>query len=197
MKRLFALLAAFVFLFMFTSGCISIYLAKELLVPSDEKPVEYVFKSYHFADNFTSSPPPGEVIQLYDEEFEVEVKPETENMRIDISVFMRSADEIIEIINDSFPDGQFKDLLMEFLETALEFTDQRYIEVTVKFPDGDEFDKFRFNQTEHVEIPIISSPNVGTWIIEVKGAGIGIDEISGVEYHDSFSVNVIVKEIKE
>jgi hypothetical protein len=197
MKKIFTMVLVLILIIISTTGCLHIFLAEDLLVPKIDKPIVYEFKSYHFADNFTSNFP-VEVLQIYEEEFPIEIKPETENMRIDISVFMRSADEVIEIINNTPGEGTVKEILMELLEQALELSDQRYIEIRVKLPDGYELYNGRFNQTNQVDVPLISSPSEGTWIVEVEGAGIGGgDGDLGFEYHDSFSVDVIVKEIKE
>ncbi len=197
MKKIFSMVTVLILMIISTTGCLHIFLADEFLVPKIDKPIEYEFKSYHFADNFTSNFP-VEVLQIYEEEFPINIKPETENMRIDISVFMRSADEVIEIINNTPGEGPVKELLMELLEQALELSDQRYIEIKVKLPDGYELYNGRFNQTNQVDVPLISSPMEGTWIVEVEGAGIGGGDGSlGFEYHDSFSIDVIVKEIKE
>jgi hypothetical protein len=192
MRRFFALVAVIILLFLSTAGCIDIYLLDEYLVPREEKPLEYIWQNYHFDYNFTSTF--TEAVELYSETFEVEIKPQSQQMRFDLSVHMRSAEEVWEIINDSL---DVPDWLEELVQRMLEFTDQRYIEITITLPDGFELYNRRFNQTTDVKLDLISSPTEGIWLIEVEGAGSGFDEFQGVEYKDSFSIDVIVKELKE
>jgi hypothetical protein len=199
MKKILTLTSVILLLILSSSGCIHIHLAKDLLVPKEDKTVEYIYQSYRFSDNLTSNIP-LEVLEIYDEQFPLEVKPKTEHMRIDISITMRSAHELIRIINDTVPDDRpGKEYLLELLEQALEYADQRYFKVTIKIPESDDFKfQYRFNQTDQVEVGLISSPKDGTWIIEVEGAGIGGgSESMGFEYHDAFSVDIVLKEIKE
>jgi hypothetical protein len=193
MRKYLALATILVLLFLSTTGCIDIYLARDLLVPREKEVVEYEWQDHIFDHNFTSSL--NEPLELYSEEFEVPVKPRTDLMRFDISIEMRSGKEVWEIINDTFP-GPIKEVVLEWLEQILEYTDQRYIEITISLPDGFELYKNTFNQTTTVEIGPITSPGEGNWIIEIDAAGVGY--VSGdLEYHDAFSIKVVLREIKE
>jgi hypothetical protein len=195
MRKYFALLTILVLLFLTTTGCIDLYLVNEFLVPRDDPPLEFVWQEYHYHYGFNSTPP-AEILEVYNEQFELEIKPKTQQMRIDVTVDMRSAKEVEEIINDTLPEGDIKDAILEFLDQIFEYADQRYIEVTIKLPDGFEVYHNRFNQTAAVEIGPVLNPGEGTWIIEVDAAGIGGD-VGGYRYQDSFSIDAIVKELKE
>ena len=192
MRKYLALATILVLLFLSTTGCIDIYLARDLLVPREEEVVEYEWQDYIFDHNFSSSQ--NEPLELYSEEFEVPVKPKTDLMRLDISIEMRSIREVW----DAVPNGSIKEALQDLVEQILEYADQRYIEITVSLPDGFELYKNTFNQTTTVEIGPITSPGEGNWIIKVDGAGIGYKYQSGdLEYHDAFSIKVVLREIKE
>jgi hypothetical protein len=195
MRKHFALLTILVMLILTTTGCIDLYFANEFLVPHEEKIEEFVWNEYNFNHSFQSNPP-DQIVESFTEEFELVVKPKTQQMRIDISVDMRSAKEIEKIINDTLP-GPIKEYLLELLEQVLEYADQRFVEFTIKLPDGTEVFHNRFNETTSVEIGPIYNPSKGIWIIEVDGAGIGGGVGSEFEYHDSFSIDAIIKELKE
>ena len=194
MRKYFALLTILVLLFLTTTGCIDLYLVNEFLVPHEVIEEEFVWQEYNFHYGFNSTPP-AEILELYSEQFELEIKPKSQQMRIDIAVEMRSAEQFEEIINQT--PGPFKEFLLELLEQALEYADQRYIEVSILLPDGFVLYSNRFNETTSVEIGPILNPGKGTWIIEVDGAGIGGGAEFGYEYHDAFSIDTIVKELKE
>lgn len=193
MRKYLALATILVLLFLTTSGCLDIYLARDLLVPKEEVEVEYEWQDYIFDHNFSSSP--NEPLELYSEEFEVPVKPRTDLMRIDISIEMRSGKEVWEIINDTFP-GPIKEVILEWLEQILEYTDQRFIDITISLPNGEEIYSNKFNQTTTAEIGPINSPGDGNWIIEVDAAGVGYQS-GDLEYHDAFYIKVVLREIKE
>jgi hypothetical protein len=190
MRKYLALATILVLLFLSTTGCIDIYLARDLLVPREEEVVEYEWQDYNFDHNFSSSP--NEPLELYSEEFEVPVKPRTDLMRIDISIEMRSIREVW----DAVPNGTLKDLLQDLVEQIFEYADQRYIEITISLPDGFELYKNTFNQTTTAEIGPITSPGEGNWIIEVDAAGVGYAS-GDLEYHDAFAIKVVLREIKE
>jgi hypothetical protein len=192
MRRFFALIAVLILLFLTTAGCIDIYFADELFVPKEVVKPEYIWQNYNFNYNFTSAIP--EFIETYDENFEVDIKPESQQMRFDIFVNMRSAEEVWKIINDTV---DIPEELEELVQRAFEFLDQRYIEVTITLPDGFELYNRRFNETTTIQLDLISSPTEGIWNIHVEGAGVGSSEQLEFEYKDSFSTDVIVKELKE
>ena len=188
MKKHFALLAVLMLLFLSTAGCIDIFLANEYLVPQKKKVIEFEWLNYNFNDSLSSTV--NEPVEIYREQFELDVKPQTNAMRINIEVGMRSMKEVW----DTIPNGTFKDLLEDLMERLFEFADQRYIEITITMPDGNEIYNERFDKSAVVELDLISSPMQGIWIIEVEAAGVGHDDLS---YHDSFSINVVLNEIKE
>jgi hypothetical protein len=190
MKKHFTLVSVLLLLFLATAGCIDIHLANEFLVPHKEKEIIFEWFSYNFNHSFSSTP--NEPVEIYSEQFELEVKPQTKHMRINIETEMRSIKEIW----DSIPNGTIKDLLEDLIGRVFEFVDQRYIEITITMPDGFVIYEGRFNQSIDHEIPLISSPMEGIWLIDVEasGAGFEYDEIS---YHDSVSIDVILNEIKE
>jgi hypothetical protein len=188
MKRHFTLLAVLMLLFLATAGCIDIHLANDLLVPKKEIEIEYEFFTYNFNHSFSSTP--TDPAEIYSEQFELEVKPQTKHMRIDIEVGMRSLKEIW----DSIPNGTLKDYLEEFVGRLFELADQRYVEITISKPEGDVIYDKRFNQSIADEIPLISGPMDGIWIIDVEAAGVGLEDL---DYNDHFSIDVVLNEIKE
>jgi len=188
MKRHFAFLAVIMLLFLATAGCIDIFLAEEYLVPKKVVPIKFEWFNYNYNYNFSSTL--NEPVEIYSEQFELEVKPQTKAMRIDIEVGMRSIKEVW----DEIPDNAVKEALEDLMERLFEFADQRYIEITITMPSGDAIYDERFNQSVVHEIPLISSPMEGIWIIDVEAAGVGLDELS---YHDHFSIDVVLNEIKE
>lgn len=190
MRKYLALATILVMLFLSTTGCIDIYLARDLFVPQEDVVVVYEWQDYIFDHNFTS--PLNNPLELYSEEFEIPVKPRTDLMRLDISIEMRSIREVW----DSVPNGTIKEALQDLVEQMLEYADQRYIEITVSLPDGFELYNNRFNQTTTVEIGPITSPGEGNWIIDVVGAGVGY-ESGDLEYHDAFAIKVVLREIKD
>ena len=95
---------------------------------------------------------------------------------------------------DEIPDNAIKEALEELMERLFEFADQRYIEITITMSDTNVIYNERFNQSAVIELDLISSPMQGIWIIEVESAGAGLDELS---YHDHFSIDVVLNEIKE
>ncbi len=192
MRKLMAFLVVFLLIFITTAGCIDIHLLKDLLVPREEEKIEYHIVEYSFNHSFISIPPDN-ILEIYDEEFKVPVKPLTKHMRFDIGIVMRSADEIWETIGKYIPNGTLKDLIEQLLELA----DQRYIEVTITLPDGFELYKNRFNDTENVELPLIYNPGEGNWTIAVDAAGVGTPEGEELVYQDSFYITAIINEPKE
>ncbi len=188
MKRHFALLAVLMLLFLSTAGCIDIFLANEYLVPQKKKVIEFEWLNYNFNDSLSSTV--NEPVEIYSEQFELDVKPQTNAMRINIMVVMRSMEEVWK----SVPNGTLKDLLEDLMELLFEFTDQRYIEITISMPNGNDIYNERFDQSGVVELDLISSPMQGIWIIEVEGAGAGLDELS---YHDEFSIDIVLNEVKK
>jgi hypothetical protein len=190
MRKYLALATILVLLFLTTSGCLDIYLVRDLLVPKEEVEIEYEWQDYIFDHNFSSSP--NNPLETYSEDFEVPVKPRTDLMRIDISIEMRSIREVW----DAVPNGTIKDLLQDLVEQIFEYADQRYIKITISLPGGDPIYENTFNQTTTAEIGPINSPGEGNWVIEVDAAGVGY--LSGdLEYHDAFSIKVVLREIKE
>jgi hypothetical protein len=191
MKKLFALVAVLLLMFLTTAGCINLDLANEFLVPKKDEVVVFQWSTYNFNDSFESSTTAP--LEIYDEEFEVEVKPQTKAMRINIAIVMRTIQEIWE----SLPE-ELKDILEEWAERLFEFTDQRYIEITIKMPNGNEIYNERFNQSTNLELDLISTPMEGIWIVRVEANGAGYRYTEGdLEYHDSFSINVILHEVKK
>jgi hypothetical protein len=190
MKKHFALISVLMLLFLTTAGCIDIYLANEFLVPKKERKVVFEWHDLNFNHSFSSTP--NEPVEIYNEQFDVEVKPKTKHMRINVEIEMRSIKEVW----DAIPNGTIKDLLEELVGRLFEFADQRFIEITITMPDGFVIYNERFNQSADVELELISSPMEGNWVIDVEasGAGIEYDEIS---YHDFFSIDVVLNEIKE
>jgi hypothetical protein len=195
MRKQLAFLVVFLLIFLSTAGCIDIHFVKDLLVPREEEKIEYWIKEYNFGHSFNSTQ--NDPIEIYNNVSTVPVKPLTEHMRFDIDVVMRSAEEIWETINESgLPIPQeFKD----WVEQILELVGQRYIEVTIKSPDGVEWFNYKFNDTEKIEFPPetpLPGPGEGDWTIEVEGAGGGI-EVFGFAYYDKFSIHVVLNEPKD
>lgn len=191
MKRHFALLAVLMLLFVATAGCIDIHLANDFLVPKKNEIIEFEWFNYNFHHSFNSTT--TQPLEIYDEEFELEVKPKTKHMRINLEVEMRSIKEVW----DSIPD-EIKEYLEDLAERLFEYADQRYIEITISMPDGFVIYNERFNQSAVVELDLISSPMEGIWIIDVEASGVGYKYTEGdLEYHDSFSIDVVLNEIKK
>jgi len=195
MRKLMAFLVVFLLIFITTAGCIDIHLLKDLLVPREEEKMEYHIIEYNFNHSFVSIPPDN-ILEIYNEEFKVPVKPLTQHMRIDIDIVMRSASEIWETINETWPGGDIPEWLEDLVKQLLELAGQRYIEITITLPDGFELYKNKFNDTENVELPLIYNPGEGNWTIEVEAAGGGI-EFQGLAYSDSFYITVVINEPKE
>lgn len=191
MKKLFALVAAVLLLFLTSAGCINLDLANEYLVPKKEKKVVFQWSTYNYYHSFNSSTTMP--LEIYEEQFELEVKPQTKHMRINIEIVMRTIQEVWE----SLPE-EVKDILEELAERIFEFADQRYIEITIDMPNSNTVYNERFNQSASIELDLISSPMEGIWIIGVQASGAGYTYTQGdLEYHDSFSINAILNEVKE
>lgn len=195
MRKLMAFLVVFLLIFITTAGCIDIHLMKDLLVPREEEEMEYHIVEYNFNHSFVSIPPDN-ILEIYSEEFKVPVKPLTQHMRFDIDIVMRSASEIWETINDTWP-GEIPEWLEDLVKQLLELAGQRYIEVTITLPDGFELYKNKFNDTENVELPLIYNPGEGNWTIAVDAAGGGIEFSPELAYNDSFYITVVINEPKE
>lgn len=199
MRKLMALFVVFLLIFLFTAGCIDIYIVKDWLVPHEEERIDYQITEYIFSDSFNSTQ--SNPLETYNEEFKVPVKPLTKHMRFDINVEMRSAHEAWETINDSLPeDFPGRDYLEQMAEMLLQYADQRYVEITIKSPDGEEWFNYRFNDTESVEFPPetpLQGPGEGEWTIGVEAAGGGIKITDELAYYDSFSILVVIYEPKE
>ncbi len=198
MRKLMAFLVVFLLIFISTAGCIDIYLVRDLLVPHEEKTIGYQITEYNFNHSFISILPDN-ILEIYNEEFKVPIKPLTKHMRFDIDVVMRSGEEIWETINETWP-GDIPDWLEDLIEQMLELAGQRYIEVTITLPDGFELYNYKFNDTENVEIPEdkpLGNIGEGDWTIEVEAAGVGYKFSEEFAYHDSFSITVVINEPKE
>lgn len=204
MRKSIALLAAIILVFTSTAGCIDINFFKDMMVPREDEVIDYTTTRYNlmtkiFNTTFLSLDP-DEILQSYNEEFDVEIKPLTESILFDIDVQMESGEEVWEIINDSWPGGDPPEQLKEFVEDFLEMASQRYIEVTITSPDEVEWFYARFNDTESLDTDRIQSPGEGEWKVYVEGVGIGPD-LSGygiqLAYHDSISIDVTIREPME
>ncbi len=201
MRKYIALFVVVLLIFTTMAGCIDIHLFKDLLVPKDEKVIDYTTNHYNVMTksfNSTVFPfDPDNLIESYNEEFEVPIIPLTESVLFDIDVQMESGEEIWEIINDSWPLGDPPEQLKEIVEQLLLVASQRYIEVTITSPEGVEWFYARFNDTEGLDTDRIQSPGEGDWIVHVEGAGIGVDlnDLSiKFAYHDSVTVDVTILE---
>ncbi len=185
MRKYVALISVFLLIFVTTAGCIDIWLVKDTLVPREEKIVEYWDNQYNLVNKSFNSPLEPPFVETYNDDFKVTVKPGSKNMRFDIDVVMQSAEEYLEYL----PIGG------EIIENLSKVLSQRYVEVTIKMPDGTVWgETHRFNDTKDEEV-LIFGPAEGDWAIEVEGDGIGF-RATGVEfeYHDSISIDVIIKE---
>ena len=201
MRKYIALFVVVLLIFTTMAGCIDIHLFKDLLVPKDEKVIDYTTNHYNVMTksfNSTVFPfDPDNLIESYNEEFEVPIIPLTESVLFDIDVQMESGEEIWEIINDSWPLGDPPEQLKEIVEQLLLLASQRYIEVSITSPEGVEWFYARFNDTEKLDTDRIQSPGEGDWIVHVEGAGIGVDlnDLSiKFAYHDSVSIDVTIRE---
>jgi hypothetical protein len=195
MRKHLAFLVVYLLIFLSTAGCIDIHLVKDLLVPREEEKIEYWIKEYNFFYSFNSTQ--EDPIEIYNKVYSVPVKPLTEHMRFDIDVVIRSAEEIWETINETFNPGPE---ITEWVERLLELAGQRYVEVTIKSPDGVEWFNYKFNDTEKIEFPPetpLPGPGEGNWTIEVDGAGVGKELIQGLAYYDKFSIHVVLNEPKD
>jgi hypothetical protein len=194
MRKHMAFLMIFLLIFISTAGCIDIHFVKDLLVPHEEEKIEYWVKEYNFGHSFNSTQ--NDPIEIYNDVFIVPVKPLTKHMRFDIDVVMTSADEVWEPINNSLPN---ESAIKEIVEQLIRLLSQRYIDVTIKSPDGIEWFNYRFTDTETIEFPPetpLTSPGEGNWTIEVEGAGVG-KEIFGLAYYDKLSIQVVINEPKD
>ena len=192
MKKIAALLLFFLVILVSTAGCIDIYFVRDLLVPSEEEEIHFGIIEYNFNHNFTSVPPDN-ILEVYSEEFTVPVKPLAKHMRFDIEVVMTSAEDVWEPLKEILNGTPFG----EYIEELIKMAAQRYIEVTIKSPDGEEWFNYKFNDTETVEFPPetpLFLPGDGDWVIEVEGTGGGYKISEDLEYHDTFSAKVVVNE---
>ncbi|UCG68060.1 MAG: hypothetical protein JSV09_09495 [Thermoplasmata archaeon] len=192
MKKIATLLLLFLVTPVSTAGCIDIYFVRDLLVPSEEDEINFGITEYNFNHNFTSVPPEN-ILEVYNEEFIVPVKPLAKHMRFDIGVVMTSAEEVWEPLKEYLNDTPFGPYIEELIKMAA----QRYVEVTIKSPDGDEWFNYKFNDTETVEFPPetpLFLPGDGDWVIEVEGTGAGYRINDDLAYFDTFSAKVVVNE---
>jgi hypothetical protein len=201
MRRYIALFVVVLLIFTTMAGCIDIHLFKDLLVPKDEKVIDYTTNRYIVMTksfNSTVFPfDPDNLIEKYNEEFDVPIIPLTESVLFDMDVQMESGEEIWEIINDSWPGGDPPEQLKDIIEQLLSVASQRYVEVTITSPEGVEWFHAQFNDTESMDTDRIQSPGEGDWIVHVEGAGIGVDLSDlGIQfaYHDSVTVDVTILE---
>ena len=193
MRKYAVLFVAFLLLFLSTAGCIDIFLARDLFAPRDEKETIYVTRTYPIGNYSFTVDIANLEIDTFNEEFTHIIKPLTQSMRFSIDVFMRSADEVVEIINNSPLPDDLKDPVLEFLEQALMLAGQRYVEVTITSPEGIEMYNNKFNVTAEDEL-FLYGPSDGDWTVHVEGAGVGFDEFYGFKYHDEFNIDVTVHE---
>ena len=196
MRKQIAFLVIFLLIFVSSAGCIHIYKFEDLFVPQKEEEIEYQYVDYHFNHTFWSTS--NNPIEVYSEEFTIPVKPQTENMRFDIDIIMQSGKELWETINETWP-GDIPDWLQDIIEQFLEVAQQRYIEITIKSPEGEEWFNYKFNDSKNMQFPAetpLVGPGEGNWIIEVDaaGGGLGTQELG---YQDSFSIVVVIREPKE
>jgi hypothetical protein len=192
MRKPTALFMLFLVILISTAGCIDIYLVRDLLVPSEEDEIKYNIIEYNFNHNFTSVPPEN-ILEIYNEEFIIPVKSLAKHMRFDFDVVMTSAEEAWEPLREILPNGTLKDMVEELIK----MTAQRYVEVTIKSPDGEEWFNYKFNDTETIGFPPetpLFLPGEGEWVIEVEGTGGGYEFSSDLVYHDTFSAKVVVNE---
>lgn len=201
MRKYIALFAVVLLISTTMAGCIDIHLFRDLLVPKDEKVIDYTTNRYNVMTksfNSTVFPfDPDNLIESYNEEFEVPIIPLTESVLFDMDVQMESGEEIWEIINDSWPGGDPPEQLKEIIEQLLLVASQRYVEVTITSPEGVEWFHARFNDTEGMDTDRIQSPSEGDWMVHVEGSGIGVDLSDlGIQfaYHDSITVDVTILE---
>lgn len=196
MRKQFSFLVIFLLIFVSSAGCIHIYKFEDLFVPQKEEEIEYWHVEYNFNHTFWSTP--NNPIEVYTEEFDIPIKPQTDNMRFDFDVIMQSGSELWETINETIP-WNISDELEDLIEQVLELASQRYIEITIKSPEGEEWFNYKFNDTKKIQFPEqtpLVGPGEGNWVIEVDaaGAGLGTGELG---YQDSFSIVVVIREPKE
>ncbi len=196
MKKQIALLVVFMLMFLFSAGCIDIYLVKDFLVPHEEDKIDYVYREYTVAQhNFTSRLPDEPIVRV-DKQYEVPIIPGTDHIRFDIRVEMTSIEDVWGPISELLPDNS---TIKEFVDQIIEQANQRYVEVTISSPDGEEWFNHKFNNTDDMEFPAegqpLRQPEEGEWIIVVEGAGSG-GTILDFEYHDSYTIDVSIKEPK-
>jgi hypothetical protein len=202
MRKYIALFVVVLLIFTTMAGCIDIHLFKDLLVPKEDKVIDYTTRRYivmHKEFNSSIWPiDPENLIESYNEEIPVSIIPLTESVLFDIDVQMESGEEIWEIINDSWPGDEPPEWLKDAVEQLLTAASQRYIEVTITSPEGVEWFHARFNDTEGMDTDRIQSPSEGDWKVHVEGAGIGVDlnDDLGIKfaYHDSVTVDVTILE---
>jgi hypothetical protein len=201
MKKIITLLVLFLLIFTSTAGCIDIYFIRDNLVPKDDDKVEYEDIEYVVAShNFTSQilpPDPNKFIGHYEENFTIVVPEGTEAIKFDIDVIMRSAKDIWSDVNDTI-NRSVIDQLTPYVEMILLFFGQRYLEITLRKPDGTEW--YHNTTREGMDVDFrIPSPQDGNWQLDIVGDGMGIEPalIQGFELEDSFIIKVLIKQPKE
>lgn len=163
-----------------TCGCIDVHFAKDLLVPQKDEEIEYgkIVKldwNHTFSTPISSLTPETDKIN---EELYVEVEELTREISFEIEVEMLTAEEII---NETDPGGPFRD----YVEQIIALFGQRYIEITIKNPNGTEWFYAKYNESKE-EVPIlVRGPAPGIWLINVLGEGVGF---ASIEFEDKVSV---------
>ncbi len=163
-----------------TCGCIDVHFAKDLLAPDRDEEIEYG-KLVKLDWNYTFS---IDLLDLQtdkiDEELYVNVKELTKEISFEIEVEMLTAEEII---NETNPGGPFS----EYLDEIIAMLGQRYVEITIKNPNGTEWFYAWYNESKEEEPILVRGPAPGIWLVKVVGEGIGIT-LGSIEFEDKVSV---------
>lgn len=173
MKALAASLVAVLILLTATSGCLDINLAKSLLVPEEEKALEYGVKAINFNHTFESDIDEFDFIVNYSGEQSIIVAPHATQMGVTINV---------EFISLEFVPQEF--------EEYLEYVEDRFVEITLYTPKGDKwYNNTYYETTRDDTIPLIPNPEQGKWRLTAEGDGMGYGENV-----DFFTVEIRVNE---
>jgi hypothetical protein len=76
----------------------------------------------------------------------------------------------------------------------------RYVNITIKMPDGEIWYQHKFNESEIVNLDPIKTPMCGNWEISVDARGVGFSiDLSTYKfsYHDGYSIRIMLEEPAE